>query len=246
MKNNPRHLIAPRSLVSKEMREAKHKHRGMAFWLTGLSGAGKSTIAHAAEELLFRKDYHVVVLDGDIIRSGLCNDLGFSMDERRENNRRIAELSKIFVRSGSICLCAFISPSAAFRRDARRIIGEEFFREIYVACSIEECERRDVKGFYTKARRGEIGNYTGISSGYEAPRSPECIINTEDASEQDCARRLANFIEENAKLAPNVQDEHPGEHAGQPVHAWIAARALLREYAFAKILHPVPVSMPGK
>ena len=202
MKKIPIHLIAPRSLVSKEMREAKQNHRGMAFWLTGLSGAGKSTLAHTAEAVLFRNNYHVVVLDGDVIRSGLCSDLGFSMDERRENNRRIAELAKIFVRSGAVCLCAFISPSATFREDARRIVGEDSFREVYVECSVEECERRDVKGFYKKARQGIIRNYTGISSGYEAPRSPDCIINTEGSSELDCVRRLMRFIEKNAKLWP--------------------------------------------
>ena len=205
MENNPRHLIAPRSLVSQEMREAKHKHRGMAFWLTGLSGAGKSTLAHAAEELLFRKNCRVAVLDGDIIRSGLCSDLGFSMDERRENNRRVAELSKILVRSGIICVCAFISPSAAFRQDARRIIGEESFREIYVDCSVEECERRDVKGFYQKARQGVIRQYTGVSSDYEAPQLPDCVINTEGDTESDCAMRLVRFIERNAKLVKRSQ-----------------------------------------
>ena len=132
MQQIPIHLLAPHSLVSQEMREAQQNHRGMAFWFTGLSGAGKSTLAHAAEAVLFQKNYRVAVLDGDVIRSGLCSDLGFSMDERRENNRRVAELSKIFVRNGIICLCAFISPSAAFRQDARRIIGEACFREVHV------------------------------------------------------------------------------------------------------------------
>ena len=122
MKKRPIHLIAPRSLVSKEMREAKQNHKGMTFWLTGLSGAGKSTLAHAAEAVLFQINYNAIVLDGDVIRSGLASDLGFSIEDRRENNRRVAELSKIFVRSGIICLCAFISPSATFRQDARRII----------------------------------------------------------------------------------------------------------------------------
>ena len=197
---NNTHLIAPRSLVSKEMREAKQNHRGMTFWLTGLSGAGKSTLAHAVEALLFQKDYHVIVLDGDVIRSGLCSDLGFSMDERRENNRRIAELAKILVRSGIICLCAFISPSAIFRQDARRIIGEVFFREVHIDCSVEECERRDVKGFYMKARQGAIRNYTGVSSEYETPQSPDCIISTENSSVPDCSERLMSFIEHNAKI----------------------------------------------
>jgi len=201
MEHNPTHLIAPRSHVSQEMREAKQNHKGMAFWLTGLSGAGKSTLAHTAELLLFRKNYHVAVLDGDVIRSGLCGDLGFSMEERKENNRRIAELAKIFVRSGIICLCAFISPSAAFRHDARRIIGEDSFREVYVACSVEECERRDVKGFYKKARQGKIQNYTGISSGYEAPLSPDCSIRTEGTSESDCTALLMRFIEKNVEIS---------------------------------------------
>ena len=200
MEKSPIHLIAPRSLVSQEMREAKQQHRGMAFWFTGLSGAGKSTLAHAAEADLFRKNYHIVVLDGDVIRAGLCRDLGFSMDDRRENNRRIAELAKIFVRSGIICLSAFISPSAEFRREARRTIGENFFREVYVDCSMEECERRDAKGFYKKARQGEIQNYTGISSDYEAPQSPDCVIRTEGFPVWDCAAHLIQFIEKNVEI----------------------------------------------
>ena len=113
------HLIAPRSHVSQEMRETKQRHKGMAFWLTGLSGAGKSTLAHGAEALLFAENYNVVVFDGDAIRGGLCRDLGFSPEDRRENNRRIAETAKLFVRAGTICLCAFISPAEEFRRMAR-------------------------------------------------------------------------------------------------------------------------------
>ena len=194
------HLIAPRSLVNQEMREAKQNHKGMAFWFTGFSGAGKSTLAHMAEAVFFQKDYHIIVLDGDVIRTGLCSDLGFSMAERRENNRRIAELAKLFVRSGIICLCAFISPSEAFRQDARRIIGDEFFREVYIACSLEECERRDVKGFYKKARQGEISNYTGVSSAYEPPQSPDCVISTEGSLKSDCAEHLIRFIETHVRI----------------------------------------------
>ena len=199
MEKIPVHLIAPRSHVSQEMRETKHGHKGMAFWLTGLSGAGKSTLAHLVEEQLFQKNYHAIVLDGDVIRAGLCNTLGFSIEERRENNRRIAEVAKIFVRSGIICLCAFISPSNAFRRNARRIIGEDAFREVYIDCSVEECERRDVKGFYKKARQGQIRNYTGVSSGYEPPQSPNCVISTEIFSEAESALHLLHFIEKNVK-----------------------------------------------
>ena len=193
-------LIAPRSLISLEMREERHNHRGMVFWLTGMSGAGKSTLAHIAEAVLFRQDIHVVVLDGDAVRSGLCRDLGFSSDDRRENNRRVAELAKLFACSGQICICALISPCAAFREEARRIVGEDRFREIFISCSLEECERRDVKGFYKKARLGEIRNYTGIASGYEPPLDPDCLINTEDASAADCADTLIRFIRQQSRF----------------------------------------------
>ena len=198
------HLIAPRSLVSKEMREKKQNHRGMVFWLTGMSGAGKSTLAHIAEAVLFKLGINIIVLDGDAVRSGLCRDLGFSADDRRENNRRVAELAKIFAKSGQVCLCALISPSAAFREEAKRIIEAEFFREIFISCSLEECERRDIKGFYKKARQGEIKNYTGISSGYEPPLAPDCVINTESASDADCADMLIRFIKQHARLQSDL------------------------------------------
>ncbi len=188
------HLVAPRSKVSQEMREARQSHRGMVFWLTGLSGAGKSTLAHEAEALLFKQGCNIVVLDGDAIRKGLCGDLGFSPEDRLENNRRIAELAKILVRNGTICLCAFISPSETVRRMARQIIGPEFFHEIFVSCSAEECERRDVKGFYKKARRGTIADYTGVSSGYEPPEHPDCVICTEGASIEENTRQLLDYI----------------------------------------------------
>jgi len=194
-------LIAPRSLISREMREEKQNHRGMAFWLTGMSGAGKSTLAHIAEAVLFRQDVNVLVLDGDAVRSGLCRDLGFSTEDRRENNRRVAELARLFAQSGQICICALISPSAAFREEAKHIVGEDRFREIYISCSLEECERRDVKGFYKKARLGEIKNYTGISSGYEPPLAPDCVISTEDASAADCADTLIRFIRQHSRFS---------------------------------------------
>ena len=200
----PPRLIAPRSLISREMREEKQNHRGMAFWLTGMSGAGKSTLAHITEAVLFRQDINVTVLDGDAVRSGLCRDLGFSNEDRRENNRRVAELAKLFAQSGQICICALISPSAAFREEARRIVGEERFREVFISCSLEECERRDVKGFYKKARLGEIRNYTGISSGYEPPLAPDCVISTDSASEADCADALIRFIRQDSRFHGEV------------------------------------------
>ena len=199
MNNTPRekHLVAPRSHVSQEMREARQGHRGMTFWFTGLSGAGKSTLAHEAEASLFARNHNVVVFDGDAIRGGLCRDLGFSTEDRRENNRRIAETAKLFVRAGAVCLCAFISPAAEFRRMAKEIIGPEDFREIFVTCSARECERRDVKGFYAKARRGEIAGYTGVSSGYEPPESPDCVIRTEGVAIEESLEQLLAYMEAN-------------------------------------------------
>lgn len=206
-----RHLVAPRSHVSQEMRESRRPHRGMVFWLTGLSGSGKSTLAHEAEKLLFERQYEILVLDGDVIRTGLCRDLGFSGSDRRENIRRIAELSKILVRSGMICLCAFISPSAEARNTAREIIGAEFFREIYVSCSVQECERRDPKAFYKKARQGEIADYTGVSSGYEVPEQPDMTIVTEHAEIAVNVRQLAGFIvSQSAKNAPGAASDPSG------------------------------------
>ena len=197
---NKSHIIAPRSHVSQEMREARQLHRGMAFWLTGLSGSGKSTLAHEAELILFSQGYNIIVLDGDAMRTGLCQDLGFSTEDRMENNRRVAELTKILVRSGAICVCAFISPLETMRRSIRQIIGNDFFREIFISCSLEKCEQRDCKKFYSKARRGEIKNYTGISSVYEPPVSPEYIISTESASIEFCTHQLVKFIIDNIRV----------------------------------------------
>ena len=193
-----KHLIAPRSLVDQEMREARQPHVGMVFWLTGLSGAGKSTLAHMAEAELFAEGYNVVVFDGDAVRSGLCGDLGFSPEDRKENNRRIAEVAKLFMRTGAICICAFISPSAQVRQTVKEIIGPDFFREVFISCSVEECERRDIKGFYRKARQGLIKNYTGVGSAYEVPCNPDCDICTENATIEASTEILLHFIKEQA------------------------------------------------
>ena len=184
--------------VTRDMREARHKHRGMVFWLTGLSGAGKSTLTQGVEEILFREGYNVLVLDGDIIRAGLCSDLGFSPEDRMENNRRVAELAKILSASGVLCLCAFISPLAAMRERAKSIIGPECYREVHIACPLQECERRDVKGFYRKAREGLIRNYTGIEQSYEAPHAPDCIVHTDSETVYDSLCSLAAYIRREA------------------------------------------------
>ena len=196
---NELHLIAPRSRISREMREDRQPHKGMVFWLTGLSGSGKSTLAHHVEDALFHKGWNIIVLDGDAIRAGLCSGLGFSPEDRRENNRRIAEAARLFACAGVVCLCAFISPAESMRRMAGEIIGVEQFHEVFVSCSVEECERRDVKGFYRKARMGEIKNFTGVSAGYETPVAPDCVIGREGRAVEESAAELLAFIKERAE-----------------------------------------------
>jgi adenylylsulfate kinase len=163
-------------------REALNNHRSVILWFTGLSGAGKSTLAHATEERLSRMGCRTFVLDGDNVRHGLCADLGFSDQDRMENIRRVGELAKLFIEAGMIVLTAFISPFQADRTRMRSLVNEDDFLEIYCDCSLEVCEKRDVKGFYRRARLGEIKNFTGLSSPYESPVNPELRINTGELS----------------------------------------------------------------
>ena len=168
--------------------------RGIMIWFTGLSGSGKSTIAIALERELSSRGLLCRILDGDNIRSGINNNLGFSADDRRENIRRIAEVGKLFVDTGIITLAAFISPDNEMRRMASDIIGADSFLEVYVSTPLEECERRDVKGLYAKARRGEIKNFTGISAPFEAPTSPALDLDTSKLSLQESVERLLEMI----------------------------------------------------
>lgn len=165
-------------MLSRTDKEQLLGQRGVMLWFTGLSGSGKSTIAIALERELHRRGLLCRVLDGDNIRSGINANLGFSAEDRRENIRRIAEVSKLFVDTGIITLAAFISPTEEMRALARDIIGEADFKEIYIATPLAECERRDVKGLYARARRGEIKEFTGISAPFEAPRHPALRIDT--------------------------------------------------------------------
>jgi adenylylsulfate kinase len=165
----------------------------VVLWFTGLSGAGKSTIAHAVEELLHQKGYHTFVLDGDNVRHGLCGDLGFSDTDRIENIRRVGELSKLFVEAGVIVLTAFISPFRADRAKARQLLQQDFV-EIYCNCPLEVCEQRDVKGLYRKARTGEIKHFTGISSPYEEPENPELSIDTSGKTVEACAEEVLAYL----------------------------------------------------
>ena len=178
--------------VTRERREQLNKHRGGLFWFTGLSGAGKSTLAHSVEESLHQKGFRTFVLDGDNVRHGLCADLSFSDDDRKENIRRIGHMSMLYVEAGIIVLTAFISPFRADRDNVRKIAGADF-HEIYCKCSLEVCEDRDVKGLYKRARAGEIPDFTGISSPYEKPEYADLTVDTEGNLDA-CSEQVFDFI----------------------------------------------------
>ena len=181
-------------MLQRKDREALLKQKGIMIWFTGLSGSGKSTLAIALERELYKQGILCRILDGDNIRSGINNNLGFSEADRTENIRRIAEVSKLFVDCGIVTIAAFISPTHAIRRMASEIIGEDDFLEVYVSTPIEECERRDVKGLYAKARRGEIKEFTGISSPFEAPEHPFISIDTSRQSLADSVKILLEAV----------------------------------------------------
>jgi len=160
--------------------ENRNKHRGIALWLTGLSGSGKSTLANGLHQKLFEIGMHSIVLDGDNTRLGINKDLGFSNKDRIENIRRVAEITKLFVETGHIVITAFISPFKENRIQAKKIISENDFLEVYIDSTLETCEKRDVKGLYKKARAGEIIDFTGISSPFEAPVKPDIVVKTDE------------------------------------------------------------------
>ena len=169
-------------MMSKQDKEELLKQHGVMLWFTGLSGSGKSTVAIALERELHQRGLLCRILDGDNIRSGINNNLGFSPEDRVENIRRIAEVGKRFVDTGIITIAAFISPNNQLRNMASEIIGKENFVEVYISTPLEECERRDVKGLYAKARRGEIKEFTGISAPFEAPENPDIELDTSKLS----------------------------------------------------------------
>ena len=181
--------------VSRQDREKINGHRGVALWFTGLSGSGKSTLAHAVEKRLHDMNVRTYVLDGDNVRHGLCGDLGFSDVARRENIRRIGEVSKLFVDAGMIVLTAFISPFRSDRRQVRKILGNQFI-EIYCDCPLNVCENRDVKGLYKRARAGEVKEFTGISSPYEAPEAADITVNTNMLSLHESTQKIVRYLTE--------------------------------------------------
>ncbi|WP_040252883.1 adenylyl-sulfate kinase [Psychroserpens mesophilus] len=189
-----KHIIPHSYKISKEDRLEANKHNAFLLWFTGLSGSGKSTIANVVEQKLFEKGINTYTLDGDNIRKGINNDLSFSPEDRTENIRRIAEVSNLMVEAGLVVLAAFVSPYKKDRENIRTIVKDVNFVEVYINASVEECERRDVKGLYKKARAGEIKNMTGISAPYEAPENPDIEINTETESIEDAAKRIVDYI----------------------------------------------------
>lgn len=181
--------------ITRAYREKLNVHRSAVLWFTGLSGSGKSTLAHAVEEKLYELNCRTFVLDGDNVRQGLCSDLGFSVEDRSENIRRISEAARLLVESGVIAMTAFISPFRTDRQKARSIFPHGDFIEIFCEASLEVCEHRDVKGLYKRARAGEVKEFTGISSPYEAPADPELIVRTGELELEDCVAQVIEFME---------------------------------------------------
>ena len=181
-------------MLAREDKESLLGQRGVMLWFTGLSGSGKSTVAIALERELHRRGRLCRILDGDNIRTGINAGLGFSAEDRRENIRRIAEVGKLFVDTGVITLAAFVSPTNDVREMAREIIGEEDFKEIFISTPLEECERRDVKGLYARARRGEVKNFTGISAPFEAPEHPALSLDTSKLSLEESVKEILKLL----------------------------------------------------
>lgn len=190
------HSIWHDSFIKRADRNRMNGHKSGLVWLTGLSASGKSTIAHLVEKKLYEKRIHTYVFDGDNVRHGLNSNLAFSREDRKENLRRIAELSKLFVDAGILVFAAFISPYKEDRDYIRNRFEGDNYLEIYVKCSIEECERRDPKGQYKKARAGIIQNYTGISAPYEEPENPDLVIDTEKLTIDESVTRIIYLLNE--------------------------------------------------
>ncbi len=180
--------------VTRARRQQQNQHASVILWFTGLSGAGKSSLAHAVEEQLHQRGYKTFVLDGDNVRHGLCGDLGFTDLDRQENIRRVAEVTKLMLEAGVITLAAFISPFKAERMLARNLVPPGDFIEIYCDCELTICEQRDVKGLYKKARQGDISQFTGISSPYEIPDKPELVVATGKAGLEECVEQVLKLL----------------------------------------------------
>lgn len=200
-----KYIVWHKPTVNRQIREARNKHPSFILWFTGLSGAGKSTLAHYIEQALHERGCRTFVLDGDNVRHGLCADLGFSIEDRHENIRRIGETSKLLIEAGIITISAFISPLRVDRDKVRALVAPSDFIEIYCDARLAICESRDVKGLYQKARAGLITDFTGISSPYEAPLDPEVVVKTGEASLEECARVILDYLESVGKVEIKAQ-----------------------------------------
>ncbi|KRG29158.1 adenylylsulfate kinase [Salegentibacter mishustinae] len=187
--------------IGKKERNKLNGHKSFVVWFTGLSGSGKSTLANKVEHELFEQGIKTFSLDGDNVRKGLNNNLGFSAEDRQENLRRIAEVAKLLVESGSVVIASFISPLEKDRAMIKKIIEGEDFVEVFVNTSLEECERRDVKGLYKKARAGEIKNFTGVDAPYETPENPDIEIKTEEENLEDAIKRIVLHLQDKLKIS---------------------------------------------
>ena len=201
MNKKSTNIVWEKSLITRQDREALNGHRSFVLWFTGLSGSGKSTLAHAVEKKLHESGCHTFVLDGDNVRHGLSSNLGFSENDRKENIRRIGEAAKLMTDAGVIALTAFISPFRADREMVRSLLPHGEFIEVYCNASLEICESRDVKGLYRKARAGEIKNYTGIDSPYEAPINPEISVSTDSDGIDLCVEQILEALRTKGLMA---------------------------------------------
>ncbi len=188
------------TLLKREQKEKLNQQRAVVIWMVGLSGSGKSTLARSLENNLFEMGHLTKLLDGDNLRSGINSNLGFTDEDRTENIRRAAEVSKLFADCGVVTICSLISPTAAIRSMAREVIGEELFYEVFINCPLEVCEQRDVKGLYAKARKGEIKKFTGIDAPFENPIKPSLEIRTDLHSIEECQAQLLDEILPRIKL----------------------------------------------
>jgi adenylylsulfate kinase len=187
-------IIRHNAVITRQKRSQLNGHKSVVIWFTGLSGSGKSTLAHLVEEELYKLGCRTFVLDGDNVRYGLSSDLTFNNNDRKENIRRIGEVAKLMMEAGIITLTAFISPFKKDRNLARQLLSKSDFIEIYCNATLEVCESRDVKGLYKRARTGEIKNYTGVNSPYEAPDNPELIVNTKSELIEESVAKVINFL----------------------------------------------------
>lgn len=202
----PTNIVWHKGVVTKAERQKLHGHKSVILWLTGLSGAGKSSLCVEIEKLLHQWGISTYVLDGDNVRHGLNKNLGFSPEDRTENIRRVGEVAKLFVDAGVLTLTAFISPYREDRKMVRELVADDEFIEIYVKCSLEECEKRDPKGLYKKARAGEIKNFTGIDAPYEEPEHPELIVENDKQSLEESASQVIAYLMKKGVLKSFTQE----------------------------------------